>query len=277
MGDGTLKVTIIDKIVSKVKLLYKRITKESATEYTDLAPIDRIENGAEYLNALHWALHKKKVKNIALAGPYGSGKSSIIETYLSTHKPVDKKALRISMATFVESIVDDDGNPKRIDITPNEIELGILKQLFYKVDYRKIPQSRYRKLHKVSPWRIFGYLLGLISITAFMMYVFFTETFNSIIDKITTAGTSIPLIAGVSFISPTNLSLILFGIFILLVLAISAFIYRSILSRFRVKEIKLPVDATVKNDEDSTETIFNKYMDEIIYFFEETKYKYIFF
>lgn len=272
-----LKVIIIDKIISKVKLLYKRITKESETEYTDLAPIDRIENGAEYLNALHWALHKKKVKNIALAGPYGSGKSSIIETYLNTHKPVGKKALRISMATFVESIVDDDGNPKRIDITPNEIELGILKQLFYKVDYRKIPQSRYRKLHKVSPWRIFGYLLGLISITAFMMYAFFTETFNSIIDKITTAGTSIPLIANVSFISPTNLSLILFGIFILLFLVISAFIYRSILSRFRVKEIKLPVDATVKNDEDSTETIFNKYMDEIIYFFEETKYKYVFF
>lgn len=268
---------IIDKIISKIKLLYKRIKKESETEYTDLAPIDKIENGAEYLNALHWALHKKKVKNIALAGPYGSGKSSIIETYLNTHKPVDKKALRISMATFVESIVDDDGNPKRIDIAPNEIELGILKQLFYKVDYRKIPQSRYRKLHKVSPWRIFGYLLGLISITAFIMYVFFTETFNSIIDKITTAGTSIQLIADASFISPANLSLILFGIFILVVLAISAFIYRSILSRFRVKEIKLPVDATVKNDEESTETIFNKYMDEIIYFFEETKYKYVFY
>ena len=268
---------IIDKIISKIKLLYKRIKKDSETEYTDLAPIDKIENGAEYLNALHWALHKKKIKNIALAGPYGSGKSSIIETYLNTHKPVDKKALRISMATFVESIVDDDGNPKRIDIAPNEIELGILKQLFYKVDYRKIPQSRYRKLHKVSPWRVFGYLLGLISITAFVMYVFYTETFSSIIDKITTAGTSIRLIANASFISPANLSLILFGIVILVVITISAFIYRSILSRFRVKEIKLPVDATVKKDEESTETIFNKYMDEIIYFFEETRYKYVFF
>ena len=31
-----------------------------------------------------------------------------------------------------------------------QLEEGILKQLFYKVHYSKIPQSRYRKLHKVS-------------------------------------------------------------------------------------------------------------------------------
>jgi len=272
-----MKFIIIDKIISKIKLLYKKITGESKIEYTDLAPVDKIENGAEYLNALHWALHKKKIKNIALAGPYGSGKSSIIETYLNKHKPVRRKALRISMATFVEGIVGDNGNPQKIDIAPSEIELGILKQLFYKVDYRKIPQSRYRKLHKIGALRTFGYLLGLLSIAVFILFVFFIETFDNIIDKIITAGDSIPLIANGSVISSASLSLILFGIFILVILIISAVVYRSIFSRFRVKEIKLPVDATVKNNEESTETIFNKYMDEIIYFFEETKYKYIFF
>ena len=51
-------------------------------EYTALTPIDDMPNGKEYLNALKWALSNKKIKNIALAGPYGSGKSSIIETFL---------------------------------------------------------------------------------------------------------------------------------------------------------------------------------------------------
>ena len=41
------------------------------TEFTNLAPIDNIENGEEYLNTLHWAIKQKNVKNIALAGPYG--------------------------------------------------------------------------------------------------------------------------------------------------------------------------------------------------------------
>lgn len=56
------------------------------SEYKDLTPIDNINNGDEYLNALEWALNNPKVKNIALAGPYGAGKSSIIETYLSREK-----------------------------------------------------------------------------------------------------------------------------------------------------------------------------------------------
>lgn len=58
------------------------------TEYTDLAPIDDITNGDEYLNALDWALKNKRVKNIALAGPYGASKSSVIETYLKEHKKI---------------------------------------------------------------------------------------------------------------------------------------------------------------------------------------------
>lgn len=92
-----------------------------------------------YLNALDWALRNPDVKNIALSGPYGSGKSSVIQSYMQKHPSV--KALNISLATFdVENCRDDE----------NILEEGILKQLFYKVDARKIPQSRYRKLRKIS-------------------------------------------------------------------------------------------------------------------------------
>lgn len=61
------------------------------SEYKDLTPINNINNGEEYLNALEWALNNPKVKNIALAGPYGAGKSSIIETYLNREKDNNRK------------------------------------------------------------------------------------------------------------------------------------------------------------------------------------------
>ncbi|HHX59180.1 MAG TPA: hypothetical protein GX707_00320 [Epulopiscium sp.] len=257
---------IINKI--KAKLTFNQ-WKKTKIEYTDLAPIDKIESGAEYLNALDWALSNKRIKNIALAGPYGSGKSSIIETYLKQHPIVKKKTLRISMATFVENVVDSNGKTKKIKIKQEEIELGILKQLFYKVGYKRIPQSRYRKLHRISWNSIFEYFLGLSIIIYVMSYIFSPELVNSIRDKIIIAGSSI----GIS----NNISLLLFGVFILVILAILATMYRSMVSHFKVKEIKFPVDTTVKRGEESNETIFDKHMDEIIYFFEETKYRLVFF
>lgn len=258
---------IINKITTH--LSFKRQIENVEKEYTDLAPIDEITNGDEYLVALEWALNNKRVKNIALAGPYGAGKSSIIETYLKQHPAVKEKSLRISMATFAENAVNEDETSKKIDIGHDEIEHGILKQLFYKVDYKMIPQSRYRKLHKIRWRRIWVYLIGFITIISLMEYIFFPMVFKSSIEKIIAAGSSIKL--------PSIVSLLLFGVMVLIILAIAAILYRTILSHFKVKEIKLPVDSIVKSEEDLNETVFNKNLDEIIYFFEETKYRIVFF
>ena len=53
-------------------------------EYRDLAPIDNIENGDKYIEALNWAFQNKKVKNIALTGPYGAGTVSYTHLTLPT-------------------------------------------------------------------------------------------------------------------------------------------------------------------------------------------------
>ncbi|MFQ7840185.1 MAG: hypothetical protein ACLRHD_01925 [Thomasclavelia spiroformis] len=61
------------------------------------------------------------------------------------------------------------------------------------------------------------------------------------------------------------------------ILAIIARTYRLVLFRFKVNEVKLPAETVVKNSETATENVFNKNMDEIVYFFEETKYRIVFF
>lgn len=48
----------ISKWIEKVKI--KKIPQKSEIEYVTLTPDDKIENGAEYLNALKWAINGKK-------------------------------------------------------------------------------------------------------------------------------------------------------------------------------------------------------------------------
>ena len=57
--------------------------------------------------ALNVAFEQEKIRNIALTGPYGSGKSSILETLITT-LPKERKPLHISLATLrVDDAADE--------------------------------------------------------------------------------------------------------------------------------------------------------------------------
>ena len=259
----------ISKWIEKGKV--KKTPQKSKVEYVTLTPDDKIANGAEYLNALKWAIDGKKARNIALSGPYGSGKSSVIETFLKNNPSLEKRSIKISMATFVEEALNNKGafEKQKIKLEKDEIEKGILKQLFYKVDHRKIPQSRYRKLHRISFWRIFAIITVLVLACLLVSYVFWPSSLSSAITKIAVAGATIKL--------PKWLSLTAAGVFVFGCIVAISTLYRNILSRLKVKEIKLHKDVSLQNSNENQDTIFNKNMDEIVYFFEETKYNIVFF
>lgn len=254
----------------------------SYSEYRDLAPINSIENGEEYIEALNWAFQNKKIKNIALTGPYGSGKSSIIETFLAEDEKkasekgcfarkdaINKSALKISMATFIkgDSIEEDAG--KKIDVKPDEVEKGILKQLFYKVEPCKIPQSRYRKLHAISFFTVFLHIVAGLFLFGLLIAIFAPSIYGKTVGAITDFLPS-SLSAPVFTVMATVLLLTL-------VSAVGAYLYLSVISKFKVKEIKFPTDTTVQRGNEDSDSVFNRNLDEIMYFFESTGYRTVFF
>lgn len=250
-------------------------------EYRDLAPISDIEDGKEYLEALNWALDNPKIKNIALTGPYGAGKSSIIDTFLKQNgkkqnsickkslfrKNVAEKSIKISMATFAQA--GDSISGEKIHIEADEVEEGILKQLFYKVEHKKIPQSRYRKLH-VENFK--ASLFKVIALTA--MIVILGEILKP--EVIADIWNKIILFTG-KYHLPEIFSYIILGIYFIVFVATISRIWCSVSTRYHVKEITLPVDAKVEKDNNLSESVFNKNLDEIMYFFEATGYKIVFF
>lgn len=255
-------------------------------EYGDLLPTDNIQNGDEYITALRWAFENKKIRNIALTGPYGSGKSSIIETFLtedekivqkqgrlksllSRNKAIRESALKISMATFEQGDSAPDRKNKPISINEDEVEQGILKQLFYKVEPSKIPQSRYRKLHEIRQISVFFNIAIGLALLSLLVAIFDAPTFEKHMGAITDflpSRFSTPFFTWAMMAS------------LLVVLSwVGSYLYITVISKFKVKEIKLPTNTTLQGDKETPDSVFNKNLDEIMYFFERTGYKTVFF
>lgn len=271
--------SIPKKVCNFAQLAFEKI-KQNINKYKnmgfhDLAPTDELDASKEYFKALDWALKNDKITNIALSGPYGSGKSSIIQSYMKKHRRL--KAINISLATFVE-LEEFNGeqsetkkpyvHDKLIDIGEKRIEEGVLKQLFYKVDHKRIPRSRYRKLYRVSKLKIFlRTILGLALIGLGIVY-FMPEIWDKAIDYVYSFGGYYALSKVKSW-----LVVLFFGLIVIWCFSNLLWI---LLSSYKVKEVNLADRAAITKQEETNESIFDKNMDEIIYFFEETNFKVVF-
>ncbi|NRO20428.1 YobI family P-loop NTPase [Lactobacillus helveticus] len=237
--------------------------------FTDLAPTDHIDNDQKYVDALDWALSDERIKNIAITGPYGAGKSSIIASYLKKRPYIKKKSLNVSLANFSKKETVSSKSDKKA-FSEKDIQRSILKQLFYKTKPSKIPLSRYRKLYKPNAVKIFIILALVFLFISMMNYIFNYASFNKSIELIGTAY--IRLINKGTPPILLNLAIGIIGFLtVCLVLKLISYLY----SRFSISKINLGSFAEASQDMGSS--IFDKNMDEIMYFFENTGYKIVFF
>lgn len=248
--------------------LFDKDNDNKNLKYRDLTPENNITNGKEYFEQLDWALSNTNVNNIALTGPYGAGKSSVIESYFSQRK--NFKPIFISLASFNsrkrEMLVQGDDSKTSSAMTKETDDLvkGFLQQLFYKVNYKKIPQSRYRKLHKVTVGNIFLKLFCMLGLVLAIICVIKGEYVRDVFSLMTEWGKEFGIGPVISFI----FSSVTFG----LTLFVASAVVKWAITHIGNAEINIADKAKFSTDKSNEDTVFNKYLDEIVYFFEETDY-----
>jgi len=220
----------------------------------NLAPIVNGENQDIYIELLKNGIKDPKVKNIALSGPYGSGKSSIIQKFLSTPPSNEKrKFLEISLADF-----DNNIDPKEEEC---QIEKSILQQIFYKVPKKELPYSRLERTEQKRESNIVAnasvFFIWLIS---FYSFVKVSEIKQKLIDVFALQDINIQT---------------LFFVLILFPLLISTFyiVYLIVKGTGKIKLNKLSFQGTTLELNKEEGSLINRYLDEILYFFEATTYE----
>lgn len=229
-----------------------QVQEDKASRFVDLAPTSDADPNGIYSKALTFATTNEKVYNIALTGPYGSGKSSIINTFLKRYKG---NYLRISLASFLPA--SSEKQQELQEIETQEIERSILQQMLYGQDSDDLPLSRFKRIQRPSKNAPIMSLLVLLG--CFSAWHLFQGRSDIVSGKFFT-----PFELG------NWLNYATFGIGFLFLWSLLHQLYVKSLG-ISVKSISLR-DVEMSTDALDKESILNRHLDEIIYFFQSTSY-----
>ncbi|MEE1253639.1 MAG: hypothetical protein UHJ11_01105 [Paludibacteraceae bacterium] len=231
-------------------------TKADNITFTPLTPTDEAKDCGAYMDALSWALKQNTIHNIAISGPYGSGKSSVIRTFFSPRSQHSQyKHLTISLATFSGQKVGD--TP---ELQSRLIESSILEQLFYHEEDSHIPDSRFKKIRKQHRGKLFVYALASVIFSLLLIFLFRPSLLSTWLT-----GTTIPA-TGLIWFNRVALGLCTIGaVYVLYKLA-------RIVIGLSVKRLNFK-SAEVEIENNTQKSVLNSHIDEIIYFFEVTGYQ----
>ena len=246
------------KCICKIRNWFSNLGKTQDTKpkkeskYHSLTPTNCADNCEVYMDALQEALQNPDIKNVAVTGPYGSGKSSVIRTFFDRHNGELKlKYLTITLATFKP----EKGSTSSVERCA--IESSILEQLFYHEKDSNIPDSRFKKIHKQPRKKLFLYALVATLYISLVVFLFFPAFLKNWIF-----GIDINLDILLWFNRAAFLLCIIGAIFVLYKIA-------RILLGLSVKRLNFK-SAEVELDSNNQKSILNHHIDEIIYFFDVT-------
>ena len=248
--------------------------KITITPLTPEVITDKSSQSYKTVREIYAAIAHKDIKNIAVTGPYGSGKSSILKTLVEDFND-DRHYLSISLATLKSGLKDKEDNKEgKEEKTDNisesvsdvsieneelnrKIEYSIVQQLIYRESTDDLPNSRIKKIVHTKLWGLFWRPLVWIGFILAQWKLFNPEWLK---------------IESLTKIIPITHERIIDSICLLYILVVLYFTIRGLIKSYsnsKLNKLNLK-DGEIEIKENNS--IFNKHLDEIIYFFQATEY-----
>ena len=235
---------------------------ENKFHFEKLTPIDNVDMNV-YENAIDFIFENKDIKNVAITGAYSSGKSSVLASYKKKHQEL--QFMHISLAHFEspdQDKIEESGQDK---IDESALETKILNQLIHQIPSDKIPQTNFRIKKKLDKEHIkhikYTVIFFLVAIIYFIRFDAWKNYVNNLPDSCSKY---------ILMITTHPYALMADGILIIKLL--SSFIgwligiqkTRNILHKVNLQGNEIEIFA--ENDE----SYFDKYLNEVLYLFENT-------
>ncbi|MBB6513326.1 hypothetical protein GGQ92_002133 [Gracilibacillus halotolerans] len=212
-----------------------------------------------YEDAIDYIFDNPDVRNVAISGAYGAGKSSVIASYRKRRSNL--RFIHISLAHFKQSDIKDE-----IEIKESVLEGKIINQLIHQIPSDNIPQSNFKVKKKIDAKNIVRttilvvlFLIALLHITMFDLWSGYVDSLPTYwIKDILEIFTNkyVPIISG------------------LLVAVIFYMFLYSLVKVQKTKNLFRKVSLQgneIEIFEESEDSYFDKYLNEVLYLFENVE------
>lgn len=228
---------------------------ENKYHFERLTPIDNMDLDV-YEEAIDYVFNNPDVKNVAISGAYSAGKSSVLASYKKRHN--DLRFLHISLAHFKSPEQEDE-----TEVKESVIEGKILNQLIHQIPSDKIPQTHFRVKKRISPVSIIIKTLETIALLTAIIYFMFFDSWKSYVSVLPDNW-----LKSILELSAHPYALMVDGI---IIITLSSFLIYGLIKIQKNKNVfrKLNLQGNeIEIFEESDDSYFDKYLNEVLYLFE---------
>lgn len=228
---------------------------ERTHHFERLTPIDNMDLTV-YEEAIDYAFDNSDIKNVAISGAYSAGKSSVLASYKKKHSEL--YFLHISLAHFKSPEQDDE-----TEVKESVLEGKILNQLIHQIPSAKIPQTNFRVKKKVSAKSV---LKPTIEVVLFFIAAIYFACFDIWKSYVNTLPNN--WFKSILTLSTHQYALMVDGI---LMVTLLLFIVYGLIRVQKNKNVfrKLNLQGNeIEIFEESDDSYFDKYLNEVLYLFE---------